>query len=766
MTFRVSPGVYERIIDDSLQATYTNPSIAATTGGALRGPLGPNLVTAYKQRLTQYGYANPDWGYMIDSSDAFLLQGTNLWMNRVVSSDATWGLGLISNNWSGGVGGTAAGTSFTTLPSGSAVDYTDVNLDIHDIEIDGTFVAGNAITVTINTETSVSVNFTGSHNQTMQAIQQAIMTVLNELGTGGYCDLPVTGNNYQILRIVSPNAVTLSIVSASITGSGHPTYMAYEADWLCVVVADNPGSWSCPGNTSGTSGVAVGITNIDAGVSQRVTVSLSQVIATGQTLSMTINGQTITTAFATSNNQTLVNFCAAYAAAFPGASAAPVASGGSNNLQFVLVAPNSTTQLSVTAASVTGSGSLPLVSFAVTLNNTPSTGSFNFVVYENSTFTYPDELYNCTYLNGTDGLGNPTGLEYVINGIPGATAAASPRVKVVVNPSFSGQVNGPTNVTLSTNALGLPNERWLGGGEDGSVPSTSQVVNGWTEFNNPENITIRILINAGYTDPAVHQEMISVCSSRMDCFAVLDMPSASQDVTDAVNFRNNEMDIDSYWGAVYTPDILIYDSHMGVRRYVPPSGIVAGQYAYTDNVAAEWFSPAGLTRGIIQQALGARFTYEEGDRDALSAAQVNAIRKYGAAWVIWGEYTLQQAMSALQSVAVVRLLITVMTEAVSTAAYSVFEPNNPYTWHKITTNLNAILDPIAQAGGFQGGNGVGYLVQCNATNNTPDIIDERVCMVAMWMKPTLSILYLMVDGVVTRTSAVFSVEEQAANNQY
>ena len=759
MTMRVSPGVYPKIVDDSLQNTLTNPNIAAAVGGALRGPLGPNLVTSYKQRVLGYGVSNPSWGHMLDCVDDFILQGTEAWLNRVVSSDAKWSIGLISNNWSGGVGGTTAGTSFTEIPAGSTVDYTEVNRDIHDIEVSGTFVTGSSITVTINTTETV-IAFATNHNTTMKAIQQAVITTLDTLGADGWCDLPVTGTNYQILRVIAPEAVTLTI-TATISGPQGSTVDIYEADWLCLVTSDNPGSWSVPGNSSGTSGVAVGITNIDKGISQRVTVSLSRAMVSGQTLALTINDTTVTTAFSSNNNATIQNFCTAYAAAFPGGSAAPVSSGGTNNLQFVLIAPNSTTQLVITSQGVTGTGTLPTVSNVVTLNNTPSTGSFNFVVYENKYFVSPDEIYNCTYEDGTSGTGRPTGLAYVINGIPGASAAASPRVKVVVNPLFSGMVNGPTNVTASVNSLGLPNQRWLRGGEDGSVPSTQQVVAGWTEFNNPEAITIRLLINCGYTDPAVHQEMISVASSRMDCFAICDLPSDSQDVMDAVNFRNNLMNVNSYWGAIYSPDILIYDDNMGVRRYVPPSGIIAGQYAFNDRVGDVYTSPAGLTRGIIEQALGARFIYEEGDRDALSQAQINAIRKFGAAWTIWGEYTLQQAMSALQSVGVVRLMLTVMTEAANVCAYSVFEPNNPYTWHKATTVCNAVLNPYKQKGGI-----TDFLVQCDASNNTPDIVDERVMMIALFIKPSLSALYIQLDGVVTRQSAIFSVEAAAAGNAY
>jgi phage tail sheath protein FI len=118
-------------------------------------------------------------------------------------------------------------------------------------------------------------------------------------------------------------------------------------------------------------------------------------------------------------------------------------------------------------------------------------------------------------------------------------------------------------------------------------------------------------------------------------------------------------------------------------------------------------------------------------------------------------------MSALQSVGVVRLMITVMTQAVNVCAYSVFEPNNPYTWHKTTTVCNAVLNPYKQKGGI-----TDFVVQCNASNNTPDIIDQRVMMVAMWIKPSLSALYIQLDGVVTRQSAIFSVEQAASGNAY
>ena len=720
----------------------------------MRGPIGPNFVSSYNQGVQTYGLPNPQIGYMLDSAYAFLLESTSLWMDRVVSADVTYGLGLLSNNT---IGGNAAGTNFTTMPAGSQYDYTQVNRDVQDIEFTGLFVSGSVCTITINSVSGTVVNFATDHNTTINAVAQSIQTVLDGLAGGGLAYVVPLGTNYPIIRVISPEAIVMTI-SAVITGAGAPTSNIYEADWLAFVVAENPGSWSAKGNSYGQAGIACGITNVDVGTPQRVQLSFSGALLINNVVTATINGTTFSATFDgttnATNNDTLTALCAAYTTAFPGATAAVTNAnnGTSGNRIVTLIAPDSATILSISALAVTLGVTQATITYTVTLNNTPSTNGFNFVVYESFTFAQPTELYSCTFANGIDGLGNPTGFEYVIN----TSANASPRVKVKVNPLFSGTVNAATQPVCALNTA-----CYLGGGSDGSLPSTAQVVNGWADFANTDQVTVRILINGGYATPEVHQCMLNLAAARMDCISVLDMPSDQQTPAAAVNYRQNVMNISSFWGAIYSPDILIYDSQMGARRYVPPSGLVACQYAYTDKVAAAWWAPAGLTRGLINTALALRVTYVEGDRDLMSAAQVNCIRKFGAAFTIWGEYTLQQEMSALQSVPVVRLIIIVVTESVNVCAYSVFEPNNPFTWHTIQTVENAILQPIEDAMGI-----TDFYVQCDATNNTPQVIDQRVCKVALWIKPTLSILYIQLDVVVTRQSATFTIEMAAANGMY
>ena len=371
---------YENIIDDSLQPTYTNPSIAAFVAGVQRGPVGAAFVPSIKRRKLLYGVANPAWSYGIDSIDAFLLQGNEAWFNRVVASDAKYALGLIANNT---LGGTPAGTSFTRIPYGSTVAHDQLNIDVIDVEFTGLFVAATSVTLTINGETTASIPFDVNHNQTMSDLAQAAQNLLDADGAGGLAWLVPNPRspNTQVLRLISPLAITLE-VSAITEGAGAPTVTTYEADWLAFVESDNPGNWG--------DGVAAGILNMDRGTPQRTTISLSTTLTSGNTISATINGITFSAAYSLSSNSTLTAFIAAYAAAFPGGSGSLIANGSSNALQFVLIAPDSLTNLAITTLHVTG-GSAVLLTSQVTLTNVPTTNSFNFVVYEKSTFAVPTD---------------------------------------------------------------------------------------------------------------------------------------------------------------------------------------------------------------------------------------------------------------------------------------------------------------------------------------------------------------------------------------
>jgi len=287
---------------------------------------------------------------------------------------------------------------------------------------------------------------------------------------------------------------------------------------------------------------------------------------------------------------------------------------------------------------------------------------------------------------------------------------------------------------------------------------------GWDKFANPDDIDIRVLIGAGQTATAIQAYITNICETRKDCIAILDIPDTmTTSVTSMVNWRTGTQNINSSYAALYAPMVKDYDSFNDTIVFLPGSGYVASQFAYNDYVSDVWYAPAGLNRGVLNvlsvcNKNGDRMVFSQGDRDALYAAQINPLQVFsGSGNVIWGQKTLTSLPSALDRVNVRRLLIILeKTMSVSLKQF-VFEPNNDTTRFRITAMLETFLDLLSAKGAFQTELGdKGYMVVCNATNNTPAIIDRNELVVDVFVKPSRAAEFLQLNVIVTPTGTSFN----------
>jgi len=755
LTFQISPGVYPQITDDSQTVAAFPTSIGALSFGSRRGTLKLKYITSQQNFLNNFGNPDASFGFGHYSALPFLLQSSSLWCQRVVGTGAMYGLGVFVNNWyynTGGLSGFWEGTDYSSVPLGSDVDSSLLNREVIDLIFDGPLVAGNTVTVTINSVAQAPVAFTVDNNTTMTAIAQAAQAAMDNVAVGGYAYVvqrQASGQtaNRRIVRLITPNNFT-STVTATVGGTGtKPGVYVYNAQWLFFTQAENPGAW---GNN-----VAVQIYSIDQGVKQQVGVSLSMALVTSNQISLTINGTTVTRTFSTDNNTTLAALCTAIQSTtqLAGFTATPVNlnAGVSANREIIITAPDSVTNIAVTNAAVTGGSQQAVISTSTLVNSVPYNGTFTLKVVEGQNLRIPNEFYTASMYDMISGFGNQLNVEFQVN--QGPTPSA--RLRLYANPALAAGVvpQGTTSINTATGA------GYLTGGADGNLPTSANIISGWNAMADPETVTIRILINGGYSTPEVQQAMVNIASTRRDCFAIIDIPSDQQDSASAANYRKNSMNVNSYYAAAYSPDIMIFDPYTGNRLFVPPSGYVAAQFAYTDKNFADWFAPAGLRRGVIPNSLGLRYNYNEGDRDLLSQAQVNGIRNYSGIFPIWGEYTLQYASSAMSSVSVVRLIIRIETSVVDTANYFVFDPNNSATRYRLSSTVNDFLTPIKRAGGLYD-----FLVVCDDSNNTPNVVDAKTLIMDIYVKPVLPALFIRINTHVEKTSATFTEIIQINSN--
>ena len=195
-----------------------------------------------------------------------------------------------------------------------------------------------------------------------------------------------------------------------------------------------------------------------------------------------------------------------------------------------------------------------------------------------------------------------------------------------------------------------------------------------------------------------------------------------------------------------------YDKYNDVFRFVPLNGDIAGLAARTVLIADSWFSPAGFSRGVIRGAVKLAYNPTKTQRDTLYRARVNPVSTFpGQGTVLFGDKTALSAPSAFDRINVRRLFIT-LEKAISTASkFQLFEFNDEFTRAQFRNLVEPFLRDV------QGRRGItDFLVVCDETNNTGDVIERNEFRADIFVKPTRSINFITLNFIATRTGVAFS----------
>jgi hypothetical protein len=236
--------------------------------------------------------------------------------------------------------------------------------------------------------------------------------------------------------------------------------------------------------------------------------------------------------------------------------------------------------------------------------------------------------------------------------------------------------------------------------------------------------------------------------TRGDAFYIMDLAKYNQSVNQAVNVADG---LDTNYAAVYYPWVKVLDTAANIPVLVPPSVIVPGAIAASDRIGAEWFAPAGLNRGVLGNVLEAKIRLNQSERDRLYNAKINPIATFPQTGVaIWGQKTLQERSTALDRINVRRLLIAVKKYIASSSRYLVFEQNTQATRNRFLNIVNPYLESVQQRQGLYA-----FRVQMDEANNTPDVIDRNQLVGAIFLQPTKTAEFIVLDFNVLPTGATF-----------
>jgi hypothetical protein len=213
----------------------------------------------------------------------------------------------------------------------------------------------------------------------------------------------------------------------------------------------------------------------------------------------------------------------------------------------------------------------------------------------------------------------------------------------------------------------------------------------------------------------------------------------------------NASSLDTSYAAAYWPWLQTVDPNTGLLVYVPASTMIPGVYAFTDASSDPWFAPAGITRGGMGSVVRAERKLTSANRDTLYEGNVNPIATFPQQGVVvFGQKTLQKAATALDRVNVRRLLITLKDYISQIADNLVFEANTIATRQNFLTQVNPYLESVQQRQGLYA-----FKVVMDETNNTPDVIDRNELIGQIFLQPTKTAEFIILDFNVLPTGATF-----------
>jgi phage tail sheath protein FI len=229
-------------------------------------------------------------------------------------------------------------------------------------------------------------------------------------------------------------------------------------------------------------------------------------------------------------------------------------------------------------------------------------------------------------------------------------------------------------------------------------------------------------------------------------------------IIDVVGYNSNIIPVttaasgwDTSYAATYWPWLKTIDPNSGTQVWVPASTMIPSVYAFNDNVAAPWFAPAGINRGILPTAVQTERVLTQANRDLLYQKNVNAIATFpNTGVVVFGQKTLQKRSSALDRVNVRRLLIELKNYITQVADTFVFEQNNTVTRNNFLGIINPYLATVQQREGL-----TAFRVIMDETNNPPSVVDQNQLIGQIYLQPTRTVEFIILDFNILPTGATF-----------
>tara|TARA_B100000470_G_scaffold96045_1_gene74152 strand:- start:244 stop:2445 length:2202 start_codon:yes stop_codon:yes gene_type:complete len=321
------------------------------------------------------------------------------------------------------------------------------------------------------------------------------------------------------------------------------------------------------------------------------------------------------------------------------------------------------------------------------------------------------------------------------------TAAWGTSANVASKPSYT---QSRTNFSTS-----------MTGGADGQELTDANIILGYDKFKSAEDVDVSLIIS-GAVSSVINSYLISnIAETRKDC-----MVFVSPEQSDVVNNEGNEVDaVNDFRNLLPSSSYSVidcgwkyqYDKYNDTFRYIPLNPDTAGLVVRTTVERDFFFSPAGFNRGAVKNVARLAWNPNKTQRDLLYKNGVNPVVSFaGQGTLLFGDKTLLAKPSAFDRINVRRLFITLEKSIANFARFSMFEFNDDFTRSSFVSSVEPFLRDIQGRGGI-----TDFAVVCDESNNTQEVIDRNEFIGSIFVKPTKSINFVLLNFVAVRSGVDF-----------
>ena len=359
--------------------------------------------------------------------------------------------------------------------------------------------------------------------------------------------------------------------------------------------------------------------------------------------------------------------------------------------------------------------------------------------------------------------GNPSSAADAFHGTtPRATGFSTAFTPITLGDGLWGQnAQGVTFAAIGNKTYTLAGGvNYSAGG--GMKATLGDLMNSYNLFSNRNEIQVDYLIMGPSMDSSTDSQakagfLVSVANERKDCIATIG--AHKSDLVGVTNTNTQTINLIKYFGSIASSSYAIFDSGYKYTYdrfnnkfvYIPCNADIAGLMTRTNIVAYPWFSPAGQQRGILNNAIKLAYNPNKAQRDQLYPQRINSIiTQPGIGTLLFGDKTALGYASAFDRINVRRLFLTIEQALQKAAEAQLFELNDELTRANFKNIVEPYLRDVEAKRGLYG-----FLVICDKTNNTPDVIDNNEFRADIFLKPAKSINYVTLTFVATRTGVSF-----------